>query len=123
MIVKQIEEDLKSAGFHLSEIQEDALVLDSIPTPINEKEVVGIIESLIENFKNEVPESNFSQVDLITKSLAKSLAIKSGVSLTVKEQENILNRLFSCKEPNYSPSGKKTYITLSLKDLEEKFNQ
>ncbi len=28
IIVKQIEQDLNSAGFHISEIQEDALVLD-----------------------------------------------------------------------------------------------
>ncbi len=120
--VKQIRQDMNSAGFHISEIQEEALVLDSIPSTIAEKEVVGIIESLIENFRNEVPESSFSQVDLITKSLAKSLAIKSGTSLNNREQENLLNKLFSCKEPNYSPFGKKTFITLSLNDLEEKFN-
>jgi len=122
MIVDQIRQDLNSAGFHISEIQEEALVLDSIPSAIAEKQVVGIIESLIENFRNEVPESNFSQVDLITKSLAKSLAIKPGTSLNNREQENLLNKLFSCKEPNYSPFGKKTFITLSLNDLEEKFN-
>lgn len=122
LIVKQIEHDLKSAGFHIAEIQEEVLVLDSIPNTIAEKEVIGILESLIENFRNEVPESNFSQVDLITKSLAKSLAIKPGVALNNKEQESILNQLFSCKEPNYSPFGKKTFITMSLDDLEEKFN-
>lgn len=121
-IAKQIEQDLNSAGFHISEIKEDSLILDSIPSAIAEKEVVGIIETLIENFKNEVPESNFSQVDLITKSLAKSLAIKTGTFLNNREQESILNKLFSCKEPNYSPFGKKTFITLSLEDLESKFN-
>ena len=122
MIVEQIQQDLKSAGFHISDIKEDSLILDSIPSSIAEKEVIGILESLIENFKNEVPESSFSQVDLITKSLAKSLAIKAGIPLNNKEQESILNKLFSCKEPNYSPFGKKTYVTLSLEDLEEKFN-
>ena len=122
IIVKQIEQDLNSAGFHVSEIQEEALVLDSIPTTIAEKEVIGVLEYLIENFRNEVPESSFSQIDLITKSLAKSLAIKAGTPLNNKEQENILNKLFSCKEPNYSPFGKQTYVTLSLQDLEEKFN-
>lgn len=121
-VVKQIEQDLLSAGFHISEMQDDAVILDAIPTTISEKEVIGILESLIDNFKNEVPESSFSQIDLITKSLAKSLAIKPGTYLNNKEQERILNKLFSCKEPNYSPFGRKTYITMSLDDLEEKFN-
>jgi DNA mismatch repair protein MutL len=121
-IVKQIQQDLHSAGFHISKILDDALVLDSIPSTISEKEVIGILESLIDNFKNEVPESSFSQIDMITKSLAKSLAIKPGTTLTNREQESILNQLFSCKEPNYSPFGKKTFITMSLKDVEERFN-
>ncbi len=121
-VIKQIEQDLQSAGFHIAEIQEEAVVLDSIPITISEKQVIGILESLIDNFKNELPESSFSQIDLITKSLAKSLAIKQGTLLNNKEQESILNKLFSCKEPNYSPFGKKTYITMSLEDLEEKFN-
>lgn len=121
-VVKQIENDLQSAGFHIASLEDEAVILDAIPTTISEKEVVGILESLIDNFKNEVPESSFSQIDLITKSLAKSLAIKPGTSLNNKEQESILNKLFSCKEPNYSPFGRKTYITMSLDDLEEKFN-
>ena len=122
VIVEQIRQDLNSAGFHISEISDEALLLDAIPLTISEKEVTGILESLIENFKNEIPESSFSQMDSITKSLAKSLAIKPGTTLTNQEQESILNRLFSCKEPNYSPFGKKTFITLSLKDVEERFN-
>ena len=121
-IVKQIQQDLLSAGFQISKILDDALILDAIPTTIHEKEITGVLESLIENFKNEVPESSFSQIDMITKSLAKSLAIKPGTSLTKREQESILNQLFSCKEPNYSPFGKKTFITMSLKDIEERFN-
>jgi DNA mismatch repair protein MutL len=121
-IAQQIQQDLHIAGFHISKILDDALILNSIPSTISEKEVIGIIESLIDNFKNEVPESSFSQIDLITKSLAKSLAIKPGTTLTNREQESILNQLFSCKEPNYSPFGKKTFITMSLKDIEERFN-
>ena len=121
-IISDIQIDLQSAGFQISKILDDAIVFDAIPTTISEVEVIGILEELIDNIKNEIPDTNFSQIDIIAKSLAKSLAIKSGVKLTQKEQENILNKLFLCKEPNFSPFGKNTYITLTLKELEEKFN-
>lgn len=121
-IIKNIQSDLQSTGFHISNILDDAIVFDAIPTTLSEKEVIEVIEALIDNIKNEIPESNFSQIDIIAKSLAKSLAIKPGIKLTQKEQENILNKLFLCKEPNLSPFGKKTFITLTLKELEEKFN-
>ena len=122
VILKDMQLDLQSAGFHISKIMDDAIVLDSIPTTISESEVIGILEELIDHIKNEIPESNFSQIDIIAKSLAKSLSIKPGTRLTQKEQESILNELFLCKEPNFSPFGKNTYITLTLNELEEKFN-
>ncbi len=120
--LKLVRGDLKTAGFHISAILEEAVILDAIPASIKEEEVAGILETLVENIRNEVPESSFSQIDVITKSLAKSLAIKPGTRLTNKEQETILNKLFSCKEPNYSPFGKRTYVIMSLEELEDKFN-
>lgn len=121
-IIKDIQIDLQSAGFQISKILEDAIVLDAIPATISESEIIGILEELIDHIKNEIPDTNFSQTDIIAKSLAKSLAIKSGTRLTQKEQEEILNKLFLCKEPNFSPFGKNTFITLTLKELEDKFN-
>lgn len=121
-VLQGIEGDLNSAGFHIKEFKEDCIVIDSIPANIRESMIPEVIESLIEGIQNELPGSSFSQLDLIAKNLARSLAIKSGTRLLVKEQEDLLNRLFSCKEPNYSPFGKKTFITLSFEDLEERFN-
>jgi len=121
-IIKDIQGDLQSAGFHVSKILKDAIVLDSIPGTITENDVNMILEEIIDSIKNEIPETNFSQIDIIAKSLAKSLAIRSGTKLNFKEQEDILNKLFLCKEPNYTPFGKQTYITITLKELEDKFN-
>jgi len=59
----------------------------------------------------------------MAKSFAKSLAIKTGTSLTVKEQENLVNNLFSCKEPNTSPFGKATFKTLPLSEIDSIFNK
>ena len=121
-IIKDIQTDLQIAGFHVSKILEDAIVLDSIPGTITENDVNMILEEIIDSIKNEIPDTNFSQIDIIAKSLAKSLAIRSGVKLNFKEQEDILNKLFLCKEPNFTPFGKQTFVTISLKELEDKFN-
>ncbi len=121
-IVKDIQNDLQIAGFHVSKILNDAIVLDSIPGTITENDVNAILEEIIDSIKNEIPETNFSQIDIIAKSLAKSLAIRPGTKLNFKEQEDILNKLFLCKEPNYTPFGKQTFVTITLKELEDKFN-
>jgi DNA mismatch repair protein MutL len=88
---------------------------------MNEIEVSIVLEELIGNLQNEIPESSFSQSDSIAKSMAKSMAVKTGTYLTEKEQENIVNSLFACKEPSVSPFQKLTFITLTVEDLDKKF--
>jgi len=55
--------------------------------------------------------------------MAKSLAVKTGKQLNAKEQEELINKLFSCKEPNYSPYGKLIFTNLPLDEIEQKFNK
>ena len=75
-IISDIQSDLLSTGFYISKISEDSVVLESIPNHISESDVIGILEELIENIKNEVPNSSFSQIDTIAKSLGKKFVDK-----------------------------------------------
>ena len=122
-LCKEIQSDLESAGFQFESCKGDTITLNGIPANVKQHTLQELFEELFETIKNEVPESSFSQLDTIAKSLAKSLAIKNGTKLTSKEQEEILEQLFSCKEPNHSPFGKKTFITLSLDEIQLKFDQ
>jgi DNA mismatch repair protein MutL len=74
------------------------------------------------DFQNGVGGDSFSQNDSIAQSMAKSLAVKTGTYLTEKEQDNLVNNLFACREPNVSPFQKPTFITMSVEDLDKKFS-
>ncbi len=121
LLIKNLTSDFESVGFKFAFKNEDNLVVTSIPITLKENQIQTIIEGLLDDLQNQTKGNNFSQVDGIAKSLARSLAIKKGVALSQKEQESILNNLFSCKEPNVSPQGKATFITLSIDDIEKKF--
>ena len=121
-LCKEIQSELESAGFQFSKIENDTITLSGIPANVNQDNLQVIFEEMFETIKNEVPESSFSQLDTIAKSLAKSLALKNGTKLTSREQEELLGKLFTCKEPNHSPFGKKTFINLSLDEIQLKFD-
>jgi len=121
-LCKEIQPDLESAGFQFTSIENDMIILSGIPANVKQSRLQVLFEELFETLKNEVPDSSFSQLDTIAKSLAKSLAIKNGTKLTNREQEELLGQLFSCKEPNHSPFGKKTFITLSQDEIQLKFD-
>lgn len=120
-IIKELKNDLESTGFLFSNFLDETIEITGVPVGVPESEVSIILEQLISDVENEVPDSHFSTTDLLAKSMAKSLAIKTGQSLQKDEQEHLVNKLFACKEPNVSPTNKTTFITMSVDELDKKF--
>ena len=112
---------LVNTGFVFEETNEDSVVISGLPVNVSESEASVVLEYLLSDLHDGIPESSFSQNDTIAKSMAKSLAVKTGTYLTEKEQENLVNGLFACKEPNVSPFQKPTFITMRVEDLDKKF--
>ncbi|MHB1106164.1 MAG: DNA mismatch repair endonuclease MutL [Lutibacter sp.] len=121
-LIKEIKTELESIGFLFGEISNDSLVVMGMPVNIIESQIPAIIEHLLEDIKNDIPDTSFSQVDMMAKSLSKSLAIKTGTKLDLKEQEDIVNKLFLCKQPDSSPFGKRTFVTVNIDEIDKKFN-
>ncbi|WP_445452226.1 DNA mismatch repair endonuclease MutL [Flavobacterium sp. 25HG05S-40] len=113
---------LESTGFLFEAINEDHILISGLPVNVSESEISIVLEELLSDLQDGIPDNSFSQNDTIAKSMAKSLAVKTGTYLTEKEQENLVHNLFACKEPNVSPFQKPTFITMSVEDLDKKFN-
>lgn len=116
-----IKSDLESTGFMFDEFTKESITVKGIPTSITESQITLILEQLLDDMKLEVPDASFSHFDVMAKSFAKSLAIKTGTVLSEKEQESLVNNLFSCKEPSASPFGKATFKTLTLNEIDNLF--
>ncbi|MAY23190.1 MAG: DNA mismatch repair protein MutL [Flavobacteriaceae bacterium] len=120
-ILKSLQEQLEHTGFVFSEIENETLEISGVPSGVLESNVEGILQGLVRDFENEVPDASFSQNDLLAKSLAKSMAIKSGTVLEPKAQEHLIHQLFACKEPSVSPTNKLVLVTMDVNDFDKKF--
>ena len=121
-ILKELQQALETTGFVFSTFTDQSVELTGLPVGVKESDVSSVFDQLIHDIENEVPDVNFSISDLLSKSLAKSLAIKNGKKLERQEQEYIVNTLFSCKEPTVSPSNKTIFTTIKVDELDKKFN-
>jgi DNA mismatch repair protein MutL len=121
-VIKEIKLSLENLGFIFDSIHADSLIISGLPVTITESQVSIIFDDLLTDFQNGVGGDSFSQNDSIAQSMAKSLAVKTGTYLTEKEQDNLVNNLFACREPNVSPFQKPTFITMSVEDLDKKFS-
>ncbi len=120
-LFKELKPSLEQVGFEFESIEKENVILSGLPININEIEAKQVLEQLIFDLKEGIPESSFCQNDSIAKSIAKSLAVKTGTSLSEKEQTNIVDSLFACKEPDVSPFGKTTFITMNIEELDKRF--
>lgn len=119
--LKSLKFELEQSGFVFESFKNESIEISGVPFNVSDSEISIIFEQLISDIENEVPGANFSATDLLAKSMAKSLAVKRGQSLTKEEQEHMLNSLFACKEPAVSPANKPTYITIETNNLDKKF--
>lgn len=121
-LLTELRTSLESMGFIFDAIQDAAVVISGIPLTVAESQIALVVDALLSDLQHGIPASSFCQNDTIAKSIAKSLAVKTGTYLTEKEQENLVHNLFACKEPNVSPSQKPTFITMSVSDIDKKFS-
>ncbi|HEY0046435.1 MAG TPA: DNA mismatch repair endonuclease MutL [Flavobacterium sp.] len=120
-LICELKPALANTGFVFEETSADHIIISGVPVNVTESEVSIVLEQLLGDLHDGIPDSSFSQNDSIAKSLARSLAVKTGTYLSEKEQENLLDGLFACKEPNVSPFQKPTFITMRVEDLDKKF--
>lgn len=120
-LIQELHAALENTGFVFEELNQDNVIISGLPVNMSEREIALVLEDLLSDLQDGIPDSSFCQNDTIAKSMARSLAVKTGAYLTEKEQENLVHNLFACKEPNMSPFQKPTFITMSVEDLDKKF--
>ena len=120
-LIAKLKERLESTGFHFGVFAENGVEVTGVPLQVATADVPKVIDAILANFEMEVPESGFSQTDLLAKTMSKALAVKRGEALNKVAMESLVNQLFACKETTLSPYNKLTYITVSVDDLDKKF--
>jgi DNA mismatch repair protein MutL len=118
--LSSIAEDLQAVGFKLNSLGNHSFAIQGIPSEIASSDPISLIRSIIEksmetalDVKSEIQES-------IALSLAHLAAIPYGRTLTPEEMSHLINRLFACRIPNYSPDGHPIVSLISDEEIAKK---
>ncbi|NNE78566.1 MAG: DNA mismatch repair endonuclease MutL [Pricia sp.] len=119
--LKDIQSILVSIGFVFEKIEGESLTVTGVPLLVAESEVGMVLDQLISDYQREISGESFSHTDILSKTLAKTLAVKTGEVLDAHSQLALVNDLFACKETRVSPFNKPVYITITESDIDKKF--
>jgi len=112
---------LVSVGFIFEKIVGESITVTGVPLLVAESEVGMVLDQLISDYQQELTGDSFSHTDMLSKTLAKTLSVKTGEMLDQQSQLALVNDLFACKESMTSPFNKPVYITITENDIDKKF--
>ncbi len=113
---------LEKIGFKIKKASEASIRIDAIPSEMTLGNEKSVIREILDNFiLNKMQYSSF-QEDLAAMFACKA-AVKAGDLLTREEMQELVNRLFSTKNPYYCPHGRPIIIQMSLDELDGRFER
>ncbi|HCM77246.1 MAG TPA: DNA mismatch repair endonuclease MutL [Cytophagales bacterium] len=121
-LVMDAEKEIKALGFQFEIFGKNAVLISGIPADIVGGEK-ALFEGLIEQFKINQSELSIPLKENLARSLAKRAAIKSGQKLRKEELEALVEGLFACNNPNFSPEGLPTFFIFDVSKIENYFNR
>ena len=111
--------DLRALGFDIREFGKNSFIINGTPGVLNTSSPLEIIESLLEEYKNSPVNLQEKARETVAMSLAQASAIPYGHTLKQGEINELIDNLFACQTPNFSPKGKKILSIMPLDDFEK----
>ncbi len=120
-LINEMSGDLKSIGFDINDFGKNTVIVQGAPVGITDSDIQPTIEKILEDLKSG--DTNKNEIkEVLAKSIANSMAIKHNKGLQQEEMANLIDELFACKLPYNAPNGKPTLITLTLDELDKRFD-
>lgn len=116
-----MKEQLALLGFDFESMGGDTISINGIPTLAEQSEVSVLLQDMLDHFRESEQKEGMGKLDGLAKSVARAEARGFRRILKQEEMEDVIDRLFACEQPNYSPSGKPTIQIISVEELDQRF--
>lgn len=115
--------ELLSLGFDIREFGKNTFIVSGTPGVLDVSSPELIVEKLLEEYKNSPVDARSKAKEQIAISLSKASSLDYGTDLKQEEIDHLIDNLFACATPNFSPEGKKVLTIIPTLDIEKSFNK
>ena len=122
-MVEELLPDLRTMGFDLQPFGGRSFQVNGMPAEAADEDPTRLLEGMLEQVKNEKSAFKNDRHQTLARSLARSMAMKGGRSLSTAEMHDLIDRLFACEMPYLTAGGKPTLITFGLDELAQRFER
>jgi DNA mismatch repair protein MutL len=120
-VLNEIEDYIKLLGFDFIHAGKNSITVTGHPSEVSGGNPLEIIEILLEEYKNTKSDPGTGIKEKIAAAMAGAAAIAYGKTLLKNEMEELIDALFACKAPNYSPKGFPVINIVTLEEIDKRF--
>ena len=121
-ILESIKDDLTYVGFELSDLGGGSYAINSVPSGTDGLNPVTLVHNMVVTAMEKGSDVKAEIQNRLALALAESSAIVYGQVLGSNEIVVLVNALFACKTPNYTPDGLPVLTIWSDEDMAKRFN-
>ena len=120
-MLDSIVEDLAAIGFELTSLGGGSYAINGVPEGIEGLNPLNLVRNMVHTAMEKGNDVKEEVQQVLAVTLAREAAIVHGQVLTHDEMANLVDNLFACSSPNYTPDGKLVLTTLKQQDIEKMF--
>jgi len=121
LILNEIIEDLHAIGFDIRNFGTNTVVVAGYPADSHHESPKELLEVFLEIYKSTEGDIKTNVRERIARSLAVAGSVKYGVTLSQEVMQELVDGLFACESPGYSPSGKPVVVIMGIDEVEKRF--
>lgn len=121
VVLQEIMDDLTSIGFDLSDLGGGSYAINGVPSGIEGLDPVTLVRNMITNAIEKGSDVKEEIQNMLALTLARAAAIVYGQVLSTEEMCSLVDTLFSCPTPNYTPDGRVVLTTIKDEDIDKLF--
>ena len=120
-VLESLTDDLTAVGFDLTPLGGGSYAVNGVPAGIEGLSPVELIRNMVHTAMEKGGNVREEVQTILALTLARSAAIVYGQVLSEEEMANLVDSLFACPTPGYTPDGKTVLITVKEEDIERRF--
>ncbi|MEL5895626.1 DNA mismatch repair endonuclease MutL [Bacteroides sp. GD17] len=120
-VLESILDDLSAVGFDLSPLGGGSYAVNGIPSGIEGLNPVDLIRNMVHTAMEKGNDVKEEVQTILASTLARAAAIVYGQVLSNEEMSNLVDNLFACPSPNYTPDGRTVLATIKEEEIEKLF--
>lgn len=120
-VLQGIMDDLIAIGFDLSDLGGGSYAINGIPSGIEGLDPVTLVRNMVTNAIEKGNDVKEDIQNMLALTLARASAIVYGQVLSLEEMCSLVDGLFACTTPNYTPDGHTVLTTIKDEEIEKLF--